>query len=382
MWQLESISNYFKSIPGFHTKRKIIVFESDDWGSIRMPSLDVFNKMIKEGFDTSQGPSGRYNKYDSLATYDDLYKLFEVLASVRDCNGNHFVMTPMCLVANPDFDKIEASGFRTYYYEPFTLTLQKYENCERSFELWKEGISSGIFIPQFHGREHLNIRRWLEALQMEDKDAHLAFKYRFWGYPRRSDSYMPIRSFQASFEIDNPSELENLNKIISDGLKLFNQLFGYSAKCFTPPNGPLNHINEKMSAQYGIKYLQTARVIYYEPIGSGKTRRSLRYLGKRNQYNQLYFVRNCFFEPSEISGFDWVDKCLNDIRIAFSYNKPAIISSHRVNYIGALIPENRDRGLKQLKELIDKILKTYPNVEFLTSPQLGDLLTENGSQKN
>ena len=39
------------NIPGWRTKRKIVVIESDDWGSIRMPSLKVFetlNQVIKE----------------------------------------------------------------------------------------------------------------------------------------------------------------------------------------------------------------------------------------------------------------------------------------------------------------------------------------------
>jgi len=30
------------NIPGWRTNRKIVVIESDDWGSVRMPSREVY----------------------------------------------------------------------------------------------------------------------------------------------------------------------------------------------------------------------------------------------------------------------------------------------------------------------------------------------------
>ncbi len=367
-----TLSNYIKSIPGFHTTRKIVVLESDDWGSIRMPSINVYNQMVRMGFDSQN----RYNKFDSLATSDDLSKLFEVLSSVKDRSGNFCVMTPMCLVANPDFKKIEDANFHEYYYEPFTVTLKQYPGCERSFELWKEGIASGVFVPQFHGREHLNIVRWIRALKLGDKDTHLAFRYKFWGYLKRLDSYDSGKSYQAAFDIDTTADIDTFNISIMEGLALFTKLLEYRATCFTPPNGPLNFNNEKTTAGNGIKYIQTARVFYHEPIGNGKTRFRLRYLGKRNKYNQIYLIRNCFFEPSEKANFNWIDKCLYEIGVAFKNKQPAIISTHRVNYIGAISPDNRSNGLIQLRGLLGGITKKFSDVEFLTSPQLGDIITK------
>jgi hypothetical protein len=84
-------------------------------------------------------------------------------------------------------------------------------------------------------------------------------------------------------------------------------------------------------------------------------------------------TRNCIFEPSE-EGKDWVDSCIRDIKIAFRMRKPAVISTHRVNYIGALEENNRARGLKQLDELLGAVTKRWPDVEFITSDQLGDII--------
>ena len=67
---------------------------------------------------------------------------------------------------------------------------------------------------------------------------------------------------------------------------------------------------------------------------------------------------------------------MSDIAIAFKWNKPAIISSHRVNYIGSLNPANRSHGLKHLEDLIQQIVRKWSNVEFMTSSELGTLISK------
>jgi hypothetical protein len=61
-----------------------VVFESDDWGSIRMPSINSLNYLIKNGVDLNKGDSLRYNSNDTLATPADLSALFDILSSHRD----------------------------------------------------------------------------------------------------------------------------------------------------------------------------------------------------------------------------------------------------------------------------------------------------------
>ena len=54
----------------------------------------------------------------------------------------------------------------------------------------------------------------------------------------------------------------------------------------------------------------------------------------------------------------------------------ATISSHRVNYVGWLNEDNRANGLIKLDELLSRIIKKWPNVEFMTSSELGDLISK------
>lgn len=362
------------NIPGWRMKRHIVVIESDDWGSIRMSSLDSFERMLKAGMREDRN---HYNTYDALESNADLEGLYDVLSKFKDSTGRHPVMTGVNVVANPVFDKIKENGFTEYVYEPFTETCKRYNSHDRVYELWKKGIEERLFVPIFHGREHLNVQRWLRALREGNKSTLLAFDCGVTGiYNGINDE--PIPEFQAAFDIDTIEDLPYQKEVIKTGLDLFEHLYGYRSKYFVPTNGPFNNSLEKDLHEAGIRYINTGKK-QREPLGNGQYKVNTRYLGRKNQYGQIYLTRNCFFEPSASGdevpeNYDWLNYCLKEIEIAFRWHKPATISSHRVNYIGYLHPENREKGLKALSQLIGEIIKRWPDVEFMTSVELGDLI--------
>ena len=45
---LTLLKDKYVASKGFHTKRKLVVIESDDWGSIRMPSKETLDKEFPE----------------------------------------------------------------------------------------------------------------------------------------------------------------------------------------------------------------------------------------------------------------------------------------------------------------------------------------------
>jgi hypothetical protein len=51
-----------------------------------------------------------------------------------------------------------------------------------------------------------------------------------------------------------------------------------------------------------------------------------------------------------------------------------VISSHRTNYIGSLDPKNRANSLEKLEELLRKVVNRWPDVEFITSTELGNIV--------
>jgi hypothetical protein len=367
----KSVIKKLSNIPGWHTQQHLVVFESDDWGSIRMPSINSFDRLEKLGLDLRSADAERYNLNDTLATSNDLESLFEVLSNVKDRLGNYAVFTPVTILANPDFQKIKGSGFQEYFYEPFTATLKRYPGCEHSFDLWREGIEKKVFVPQMHGREHLNVTAWMKALQTGENDTLQAFKEGMWGF-------VPVKypevDYQAAFLLGNLNELKYQEKAIIEGLELFKTLFGYTAEYFVPPNGPFNNSLNKVLVHNGIKFRNTSKM-QNETLGNGESRKVIHWLGQKDKTCIRYILRNCFFEPS-LAGKDWIDSCLNDIKIAFRWHKPAIISSHRVNYIGSLSPANRDKGLKQLSQLLCTIMKNWPDIIFMTTSELGKIISK------
>ena len=96
-----------------------------------------------------------------------------------------------------------------------------------------------------------------------------------------------------------------------------------------------------------------------------------RKLGEKNQFGQKYMVRNCNFEPRR--GVD-ADSCLREIARAFQYHCPAIICTHRVNYVAGIDEHGATHSLNQLDKLIDQILKKWPDVKFVTSQTMSQRL--------
>lgn len=365
---LKGVLHNLSNLPGWRTKRKIVVIESDDWGSIRMPSKQAYKQLTDVGLNLSVGDSARYNRFDTLASKEDLTELFGLLSEFKDVKGNPPIITAVSVVANPDFEKIKSSNFQRYFYEPFTATLDRY-NLKDSFQAWQLGIYEKLFYPQFHAREHLNVASWMRALQKNDKMTHLAFDHGFWGFRNKNSS--PV-NFQAAFDLEHPDDLNMQKQILTDGLSLFENIHGYKATFFVPPNGPVNNEVIRLASQLGISFISTAK-IQKEPVGNNKFRTRFHYLGQKMTSGSIYLTRNAFFEPSD-TGKDWIDACMHDIAKAFKYRKPAVISTHRVNYIGAHSPQNRTNGLNALKLLLSRMLKVWPDIEFLTSDKLGETI--------
>ena len=46
---LTQLKRKYVNLRGYHTRRRLLVIESDDWGSIRMPSRAVFEKLQEMG---------------------------------------------------------------------------------------------------------------------------------------------------------------------------------------------------------------------------------------------------------------------------------------------------------------------------------------------
>jgi hypothetical protein len=366
----KEITYILLNLPGFHTNRKIVVIESDDWGGIRMPSQFV---KLELGKFNMKLENDAYSLYDNLATAEDLEKLFEVLCSVKDSNGKFAKLTANTNVANPNFQLIKDSGFNDYFYEPFTSTLERSKIHNNSFQLWRQGINLDVFHPQFHGREHVNVHKWLNDLKINHANVRLWFDLGTYGTSYLVDNNQ-VGHYMTAFDSVIAKRISFYNQSIIEGLNLFEEIFGYRSESFISTTYCWPKEIEATLFQNGIRYLQGIITQKY-PIDDGDNfRTKINFQGNRSKAGLLYLIRNAFFEPSINRNFNWIEDCLKRIEIAFLCHKPVTISMHRLNFIGSLCLENRSQNLLELKTLLKEIIKRWPNIEFMSSDELGRLI--------
>lgn len=337
-----------------------------------MPSKEVYDEFLKLGFHVDKDP---YCRYDNLATAEDLEALYDVLTSVKDKNGNNAVLTANAVVANPVFDKIKESGYTEYFYEPFTETLKRYPDHEGAFKMWKQGIAAGIFHPQFHGREHLNVKKWLKVLRSGEEATSFAFEKGTFGLTSAVDARIKD-NYMGAFNSGLDEDMPEYDAIITEGLQLFEQLFGYKSESFIATTYTWNPKIEPILCRNGVRYLQG---LVHQRIPKGDDKdfiyKKNNYQGKKNCIGQYYLMRNAFFEPTHFRDKeDVINNCLKRIEKAFRWGKAAVISSHRVNYIGNIDVNNRDKNLALLKQLLKNIVQLWPDISFVSSDELGQLI--------
>jgi hypothetical protein len=364
------IINNLKNITGWKSNRKLLAFAVDDYGNIRLSSLEARKKLEADGVNLKS----RFDQLDALDTFQDIEMLFKVLQSVKDKNNNPAIFTTYALCANVDFEKSLAKG--EFVPESLDSTYERLsqedpENFEGAFPLLKEGISMGLIRPQFHGREHLNVLAF--NLLLRNKDATLMKNLKMSslaGIPNHKD--LPNVRFSEAFSFWSKDEIAAHKTIIEDGLNQFEKVYGYRSATFTPPAMLIHPELYPFVETLGIQAIDKPRA-HVVHVGNGVYQKEKNTLGIQKGQNHVTIVRNCMFEPNN-KNLDWVNFTFGQINAAFFWGKPAIISSHRVNFCGFIEDENRRKGLESLKFLLKKVVKTWPDVEFVAVDELAEII--------
>ncbi|MCI5056679.1 hypothetical protein [Phaeodactylibacter sp.] len=369
------LANNLKNLLGWNTRKKLILFVVDDYGTVRLHS-----KAAREQLDQAGLPmDSRFDTYDTLETREDLQALYEVLNSVKDQNGKGAVFTPYALSCNINFERLSQDGYLSgYHYEHLPTTYKKLSALQPSayegtWELWREGIAKGLIAPQFHGREHLNLKVFEEKLQRRDHDIMTALKNRSYTSIQQTD--YPSIGWTSAFSFAQAEELKRFPEVIKSGLDAFATVFGYRATAFTPPAQQFHPSLHAVLWENGVQAIDRP-LTYKQHLGDGQYKRVVSQTHCNKKTEKVTLVRNVVFEPTEERGVDWVAFTLKQIEAAFRWHKPAIISSHRVNFCGHIDPDNRKKGLSALHGLLQKIVSRWPDVEFISVAELVKLMQE------
>jgi hypothetical protein len=173
----KTIKKNLANLPGWRTNRKIIVFESDDWGSMRMPSNEAINNLEKQGILLKHL---KYATLDTLENKSDILDLREVLMSNPSSSLQLPIFTTNMVLGNPDYSKIEANDFDEFHWMNLWSSYN-YFHGENLKEQWQDAIRDRVFFPQYHATTHLNHKLWMRDLKSNRDKTMKAFKDRFYG---------------------------------------------------------------------------------------------------------------------------------------------------------------------------------------------------------
>ena len=360
----EKVLQTWTNARGWRTRRRLLVFESDDWGAIRMRDPKALRDMELGGLDVGRPVFGRI---DCLENRSDLQNLFNVIDRYRDRQNSAPIFTFNTVLGNPDFAAIKADHFERYSHEGLFQSYERYHGDDLR-PVWDAAMRASLIQPQFHAREHLNVGLWMNDLRNGLAETRLAFDFDYYGLGTKTSS-MRQRNYLAAYWPESPEHLREIQGIVLDGLTKFEELFGFATRTFIACNLVLPRELESALASKGVKLIQGERG-QITPSSSGEISIRRSFTGQRNALGQLYSVRNVKFEPFEDPSRDWVASALEEIGASFSWGKPAIISTHRVNYVSGMDANNRDQNLRLLDQLLQSILAKWPDVEFISSDQL------------
>ena len=347
-----------------------VVIQSDDWGSIRVPQ----NEIAQQKLSTSSKNLSMFQKFDTLDISEDWIAIIDLLDKFKDSVGKKPVFTANFVTGNPNFKRIKEHEFTQFFWDPFYFNYEQTNSGKLStLEVVKQGISKGIIEPQYHGRQHVNHKKWLKYLASGDKNALEFFELNMWIF----DSFHSkgLRNLNAVFDSLDYTK-EDVEQEFKEGVKVFYDVFGQFPDSFIPNNYFFNRQWNSLLPKYGINSIQGMK-FGFELNASDSTVQFRRYNKKDMRNGSLIqLVRNVVFDPTvdlvshKNHSVNWAKE---QIKMAFALKKPVIIDSHRVNYVGGIDVNNRNNGIKKLGELLEWLIQTYPKIRFISTADLANL---------
>ena len=245
--------------------------------------------------------------------------------------------------------------------------------CKKVLVEVADGEYKGCFLPQLHAREHINAHELIKDIASGDGFQKDALDLNIVGVKK---------SHYCGMDCLNVSKEKSV-EIINEGVQEFKRIFGFASESFIAPCYVWKPEDEKVLEANGVKFLQ-GNLYQNIPLKNGRYKKKIHKFGEKSKVSELrYFSRNCFFEPSKEfmnnkSEEDIIQDILSQIKFAFKCKKPAVVCTHRVNWVGFISKENRDNNLKVLSNVLERLKLEFPNIEFMSTPEMvKEILKEN-----
>jgi len=338
---------------------RAVVLESDDWGLCAWaPDREAWTALA--GTPAFRSPAGGRYGGSTLESAADVKALADLLLEHRGGDGVPPVWQANTVMANPDYARLATSAR-----EARALPLVELPATPPRWArpgLWddvRRACEAGVWWIELHGLHHLPENAWLSALRRGDDDARRAL-----------EQQSPVCSaVEASGEYDPQEPAETRRRNLERAVARFHALTGRAPRSFCPPDYRWDESLETEAERLGVTTFQGKA----EQAGHAWPRLRRLLVGLRWPHARgarFYMPPRIAFEPcggGEARARSAVEDALRAVRAAWKRARPAVLSSHRLNY-AHLDPEWSARGRRALHALLGALGRE--GATFLTDAEV------------
>lgn len=217
--------------------------------------------------------------------------------------------------------------------------------------LWRaveQAQAAGLWRPELHGSFHYDPDLRRAAVTAGPVAAAAA------------RGVLPFPGSNRAWELGPWRSRETLAAELDGALAVFARLFGRRPASIMAPDYVWDGRCERLWQQRGLAGIQGKREQRnprWDRLGpAGRLLKAAeRTWSRRVQGQRVYLERNCRFEPAQSGdGAATVEACLREVRAAWARGEPAIVESHRVNFVH-LDPALAAGGREALAELLRRL---------------------------
>jgi hypothetical protein len=329
--------------------RPIVLFQSDDWGRVGLPSLQALETIQAQGIPIGNSPWD----YFGLETQDDVLALGETLAAFHDRDGAPPCFVTNFILANADLRKMRSEGFRTLRWVSIKDGFPGPWD-EQLAPAYRHNIEKKVFCAGLHGFTHFNPRQFLVSLSEVSERGDLTRKLVAQDVP-----YLASVTPEYNLALVNRSRGEKYLTEVDQwawmvkGAALFADTFGDAALTACAPGYRANETTLRLWRKVGVNIAQT--------VGPGAMAR---------EHGLLILQRNVFFEPV-LSALDVVARALDQATHAVERGFPVVVCTHSINYQSRFVGQAEESRLL-LRTFLEALLRKFPQLRFATDMDLFD----------
>ena len=343
-------------VEGFAFDRPLVLLQSDDWGRVGVPDQEGWEKLRELGVNLGE----RAYDFYTLETAEDIAAIASLFHRHRDSTGRPPCLGMNFILANVDFEKVEAGGFQQIYTRALTEGLPGGWNRPGLFAAYREGVAAGILCPALHGTTHF-CRPPVERLMNDPGERGILLR-QLW---KARVPYIQWRMPWIGFEYWEPEKngekflpYEAQESAIDSAAKTFTEFFSSLPLSACAPGYRSNENTRRAWARRGIKVAQNGTGTMQPP--------------HYDDYGILHLYRSMDFDPATLPDFS-VESCIWAAEECFARGIPAIVSVHSINFHSTL-KEFRSRTIALLDQFLTAMEARHPALLYARDQDIYELV--------